>query len=193
MKRINEWFMFLFYKIKNKWERFVHLYRCYELGISKEISIGKNVRFKGIKYIHLEGGVCFNSDCIIEAWDKFNNESYAPTINIGTGCSFGEYSHITSCNQINIGRNVLTGRFVLISDNSHGSFDNINVPPKERSLISKGSVSIGNNVWIGDKASILAGVSIGDNTIIATGAVVTKSVPANCIAAGCPAKIVKIK
>ena len=56
---------------------------------------------------------------------------------------------------------------------------------------SKGEVEIGNNVWIGDKATILAGVVIGDNVIVAANSVVTKSVPSNTIVAGSPAKIIK--
>ena len=56
---------------------------------------------------------------------------------------------------------------------------------------NKGDIVIGNDVWIGYEAVILAGVTIGDGAIIGTRAVVTKDVPANAIAAGNPAKIVK--
>ncbi|MDE7192107.1 MAG: sugar O-acetyltransferase, partial [Clostridia bacterium] len=52
-------------------------------------------------------------------------------------------------------------------------------------------VKIGNNVWIGAHATILSGVTIGDNAIIAAGAVVTKDVPQNTVVAGVPAKIIK--
>ena len=50
---------------------------------------------------------------------------------------------------------------------------------------------IGDNVWIGDKATILPGVTIGEGAIIAANAVVTKNVPAFSVAAGNPAKIIK--
>lgn len=52
-------------------------------------------------------------------------------------------------------------------------------------------IKIGNHVWIGTNAIILKGVTIGDNAVIAAGAVVTKDVPSNCIVAGVPAKIIK--
>jgi hypothetical protein len=52
-------------------------------------------------------------------------------------------------------------------------------------------VKIGNNVWVGAHATILQGVTIGDNAIIAAGAVVAKDVPANVIVGGVPAKIIK--
>lgn len=52
-------------------------------------------------------------------------------------------------------------------------------------------VIIGENCWIGRDVSIMKGVTIGDNTVVAANSVVTKSIPANCIAAGNPAKVVK--
>jgi len=52
-------------------------------------------------------------------------------------------------------------------------------------------IIIGDNVWIGTKATILKGVTIGNNSIIAAGSVVTNDVPKNCIAAGVPARIIK--
>lgn len=52
-------------------------------------------------------------------------------------------------------------------------------------------VEIGNNVWIGVGTTILKGVTIGDGAIIAAGSVVTKDIPARCLAAGVPAKVIK--
>jgi len=52
-------------------------------------------------------------------------------------------------------------------------------------------VTIGNNVWIGSRAMILKGVHIGDGAVIAAGAVVTRDVPANAMAAGVPARVIK--
>lgn len=52
-------------------------------------------------------------------------------------------------------------------------------------------VTIGNDVWIGGKATILPGMTIGDNVVVAAGAVVTKDVPANTIVAGVPARVIK--
>lgn len=130
--------------------------------------------------------------CMIESW-HFPNKKHGSII-IGDGCNFGEYTHITTTNKIEIGENVLTGRFVLITDNSHGKNDGTenDINPNAREVVSKGPVIIGNNVWIGDKVSILPGVSIGDGAIIATNSVVTHDVPKYAIAAGVPARIIKI-
>ena len=52
-------------------------------------------------------------------------------------------------------------------------------------------IVIGRNVWIGENARICKGVTIGDNCVIGAGAVVTKDIPANCVAVGNPARVVK--
>ena len=113
---------------------------------------------------------------------------------IGNRVSIGEYCHITALKEVIIGDGTLTGRFVLISDNSHGHTDGRDVGklPLEREITSKGKISIGRNVWIGDKVSILQNVSIGDGAIIAANSVVTKSVPGFAVVAGNPAKVIKI-
>lgn len=133
------------------------------------------------------------SHSILGCWSQYGDQRFNPSITIGNHCCIGEYNHITACNKITIGDGLLTGRYVYIGDNSHGalSIEEAAVPPRERKLFSKGEIVIGRNVWIGDKATILAGVSIGDNAIIAANAVVTKDVPSNCMVAGVPARIIK--
>lgn len=116
-----------------------------------------------------------------------------PSLKIGCNCRLGEYVHITCANKIVIGDGVLTGRFVLITDNSHGenTLEEMDIPPQKRTICSKGAVTIGQNVWIGDKVTILPGVCIGDGAIIAAGAVVTENVPNCSVVGGVPARILK--
>ena len=133
------------------------------------------------------------SHTILGCWEKYGEQDFTPEIVIGDNCWIGEYTHITACNKITIGDGLLTGRYVYIGDNAHGglSWDEANVPPIKRKLVSKGGVEIGNNVWIADRVSILGGVSIGDNVIIGAGSIVTHDIPSNSIVAGAPAKIIK--
>lgn len=63
----------------------------------------------------------------------------------------------------------------------------------DRDTFSKGSVRVGNDVWIGANATILSGVAIGDGAVVAAGAVVTESVPPYAIVGGVPAKIIKYR
>ena len=148
---------------------------------------------KGAKYISIGKGTRVLRGVILTAWDEYEGKHFSPSIVIGRACAIGEHSQITACNRIEIGDNVLTGRYVYISDNSHGRTDgsDLETPPQNRELISKGPVKIGNNVWIGERACILAGVTICDGAIIGAGAVVTKDVPPFCVAAGVPAKVIK--
>jgi acetyltransferase-like isoleucine patch superfamily enzyme len=69
--------------------------------------------------------------------------------------------------------------------------ENHPVNPKERKILDLRSVKISRNVWIGASATILPGITIGENSVIAAGSVVTKDVPANTVVAGIPAKIIK--
>lgn len=130
------------------------------------------------------------SHCIIETSPA---DGKAPILEIGDNVSIGEYSHITCANKITIGNGVLTGRFVLITDNAHGkcTYEDSDIAPLQRSIYSKGAVIIKENVWIGDKATILPGVTVGKGAVIAANAVVTQDVPDYTIVAGVPAKIVK--
>lgn len=116
-----------------------------------------------------------------------------PVIKIGYHCIIGARTHITAINGIEIGDYLLTGDNVLITDNAHGSsnYEMLNIPPTDRSLVSKGGVKIGDYVWVGDKVTILPGVTIGSNVIIGANSVVTTDIPDNCVVAGIPAKMVK--
>lgn len=176
-------------------------------GIS-EILIGSNtcimnnstlVCWKGISTPSAMPGIQIGNNCsfaphlMISAWGKYKNKSYNPQIVIGDNCSIGFCNHITSCNRITIGDGLLTGMYVIITDNSHGnlSIDENKLRPIDRELSSKGEVVIGNNVWIGDKVSILAGVHIGDGAIIGANSVVTKDVAPYTVVAGNPARLIR--
>ena len=132
------------------------------------------------------------SNLRIEAIDKYFDYSYQPSIKIGNNVSFGNDCHIGCINEIIISDGVLLGSHILINDHSHGQTDYISDQrPSDRELISKGPIYIGKNVWICDGVCVLPGVTIGENSIIGANAVVTKDIPANCVAAGNPAKVVR--
>jgi acetyltransferase-like isoleucine patch superfamily enzyme len=130
---------------------------------------------------------------VLTAWKVYNKNTYDPKIIIGGNVSIGNDCHITAINKIVISDFVLLGSKITITDNSHGEFSEtgIQIPPILRDLKSKGPVIIGHSVWIGDKATILPGVTIGANSIVAANSVVRHCVPSNVIVAGSPAVIVK--
>ena len=129
----------------------------------------------------------------LTAWTHRREQTFQSEIIIGNNCSINEDSHVTAINSIRIGNNVRIGKKVLITDNAHGASlpELMDIAPNKRPLYSKGPVLIDDNVWIGEKASIMPGVHIGKGSIIGANAVVTKDVPPYSIAAGVPAIIVR--
>ena len=164
-----------------------------QMGEHSKISYSCSLQGGGQKRIIIGDYTSIQSHSVLGCWEKYGDQRFSPSIIIGNHCSIGEYNHITACNKITIGDGLLTGRFVYIGDNAHGELSEAEskIPPVNRKLQSKGEVIIGNNVWIGDKATILAGVTVGDNVIIAANAVVTKNIDSNCMVAGVPAEVIK--
>lgn len=153
--------------------------------------------FKGGQFISIGKKTSIGRQSILKAWDEYAGKHYNPSITIGNNCCIREFCHITSCNSITIGNGVLTGRFIYISDNSHGDYsapsldDQLILSSLLRPLGVKGPIKIGDNVWIGDRVTILSDVTIGEGAIIATNAVLTHDVPAYTMVGGVPAKIIK--
>ncbi len=98
---------------------------------------------------------------------------------INHDCTFLDMGGIT------IEDDVLIGPKVCITTESHP------LDPKERRKLLAKPVVIKQNAWIGAGATILPGVTIGENSVVAAGAVVTKDVPANTVVGGVPARVVK--
>lgn len=148
----------------------------------------------GKKYIEIGDRSMIGKHVQLTAWGVHHGERFNPTIKIGSGSQFGSYNHITAINRIEIGNGVLTGKFVTITDNSHGmpgDENDCDISPIYRTVYSKGPVIIENNVWIGDKATIMANVRIGRCSIIGANAVVTKDIPPYSIVGGNPARIIR--
>lgn len=127
--------------------------------------------------------------------DIISRKNFTPTLQIGDNVQFNDYVHIAVAKGVFIGDNTLIASKVFISDHNHGNYanenqSNPNTPPIERELFSK-EVHIGNNVWIGEFVSVLPGVTIGEGSIIGSTSVVSKDIPAFCIAVGSPAKVIK--
>lgn len=112
--------------------------------------------------------------------DYGQNIKLGKNVFINEGCCFQDQGGIE------IGDDCLIGQQVVIATLNHDLH-----PSKRKSMTAK-LVKIGNNVWVGAHATILSGVTIGDNAVIAGGAVVTKDVPKNTVVGGVPAKVIKV-
>jgi len=111
------------------------------------------------------------------------------SLEIGDGCSIGNFNHIYATKKIEIQNNVLTADRVYISDNQHG-YEDINLPVIKQGIIQLNAVSIGEGSWLGENVCVL-GAKIGKNCVIGANTVVTKDIPDYSIAVGAPAKIIK--
>lgn len=154
------------------------------------VFLGRHMTIVGARNIVLGNRVKISDYSTISTWEC--DTSNQPMIIIGENSEIGSFAHITAMNKIEIGKNVLMGKYVTITDNSHGknSIKEIAIPPVKRTLFSKGSVLIEDNVWIGDKVTVLPSVHIGYGAIIGANTVVTKDVPKNAIVCGNPMRVI---
>ncbi len=104
-------------------------------------------------------------------------------LKLGSGF-FNSNIKIRCTNKIEIGHGVAISHDVTIMDSDAHKLH-------LEGYVSTKPIKIGNHVWIGTRATILKGVTIGDGAVIAAGAVVTRNVPSFCLVAGVPAKIIK--
>lgn len=111
--------------------------------------------------------------------DFGKNITFGKNVFINAGCCFQDQGGIT------IGDGTLIGHHVVLATINHG------LSPDERAASYFAPIVIGKNVWIGANATILQGVTIGDNSVVAAGAVVNRDVPENTVVGGVPAKIIK--
>jgi len=154
----------------------------------------RGLRLEKISYIGRNVKVITKNNGRIICEGKIRLDSYAELeslgeITLGNHFVLNSYSRVVAYEKICIGENVVIARFVSILDHDHAfnkekgtfEFKGYNTAP----------IRIGNNVWVGDKVSILKGVTIGDNVIIGANAVVSTDIPSNVIVGGIPAKVLK--
>lgn len=155
--------------------------------INRQNLILNKSRFKKNKeysYLYMEE----NSKLIVNNYFEINRNADIyigknAILELGSGYIMDKLS-LQCLHNIKIGNNVMISREVVIRDSDSHEILNHNHNPTQ-------AIVIGNNVWIGMRAVILKGVTIGDGSIVAAGAVVTKDVPAKTLVGGVPAKVIK--
>lgn len=149
---------------------------------------------RGKRMVDLGTSLTTGCNCRIEAF--LSGDDYKKKIVFGDRVQINDYVHISAIQSVKIGDDVLMASHVYISDNSHGSYKGDEndtspdiIPTKRPYYVAP--VAIGNRVWIGEGVIVMPGVTIGDGAIIGAHSVVNKDIPANCIAVGSPARIIK--
>ena len=137
--------------------------------------------------IRFGDGVTIGSFAMIRPSGYYGRET-GIGLSVGSRSNIGPYCYIGCSGKIEIGENVLMGPRVTIIAENH-NFVDTEIPIKDQG-VTRESIKIGNDCWLGGNSVILAGTHIGDGSIIAAGAVVTKDVPPYTIVAGVPARVI---
>lgn len=111
--------------------------------------------------------------------DFGKNITLGRRIFINAGCKFQDQGGVV------IGDDCLIGHNTVLATLNH------DIDPSRRADLHPAPIVIGRNVWIGANVTVLSGVSIGDNAVIAAASVVTKDVPENTVVVGSPARVVR--
>ena len=111
--------------------------------------------------------------------DFGKNITIGKNVFINSGCCFQDQGGVE------IGDGCLIGHQVVFATLNH------DLAPEKRANMIPGTIRLGRNVWVGSHATLLAGVSVGDNAVIAAGAVVTKDVPPDTLVGGVPARVIR--
>lgn len=146
------------------------------LALRGPVSVGKGVSFgdKGAPMIG-DGAITLQT------------RTAQAQIVIGENCAFSNNVTIVSTLSVELGASCLIGDMVTVFDSDfHGI-----APAERRSAGKSAAVRIGSNVWLGSRVMVLKGVTIGDNSIVAAGSVVVRDIPADSIAAGVPAQVIR--
>jgi acetyltransferase-like isoleucine patch superfamily enzyme len=180
------------YAIKRGWFKFQRFYTRHFLAPQLH-SLGKGFLFLGPWHVQLFGGpidIGQYTTFIATADKKIRLSVWPETPDRGR-IRIGDYTlvcpgvRISAAEEIVIEDNCMLANGVYITDSDwHGIYDRVSMGCAE-------PVRLGKNVWVGDSAIVCKGVTIGENSIIGAGAIVVASIPANCVAVGNPARVVK--
>ena len=110
---------------------------------------------------------------------------FGKNIHVGENVFINACCHFQDHGGVTIGDGCQIGHNVVFATLNHG------LQPEERGITYPAPIVLGKNVWVGSNSTILQGVTIGDNAVIAAGAVVTKDVEAGTIVGGVPARFIK--
>ncbi len=163
----------------------------YGIKVGIKSHFEKPVQIDGGKYITIGDSSSIGRDAWLGAFDRYQDQSFRPKLNIGNNVRIGNYACITCIDEISIEDGCLISEYVYVSDHYHGFDPNSDVIPAKQPLFTKGKVSIGQNSFIGYRVSILNGVTLGRNCVVGAHSVVVTSFPDYSIIAGVPARLIK--
>jgi len=152
------------------------------LHVGRRVYLGRDVSIS----IWTGGSIRLGDYAYLESCSRLEARG---TLSIGSHAYVGTGTVIVATEHVAVGRDALIAGYVAIRDQDHRT-DDPTKPYRLQGMVTS-PVVIGDNVWIGTQATVLRGVRIGDNSIIGANSVVSKSVAADRVAVGSPARVIK--
>jgi len=156
-------------------------------GLRRGVDVGRGARVGRGCRLFLDRGarLVLGAGCEID--DQTTLAVYGSArISFGAGSFVGHHSTLAARSRIEVGAGTYLAELVSVRDHDHA----VGVPPS-RGLVEVDPVSIGSDVWLGAKVTVLRGATIGDGTVVGANAVVRGVVPARSVAVGIPARVVR--
>jgi acetyltransferase-like isoleucine patch superfamily enzyme len=158
-------------------------------GDNNAVSIGRSMYNVGIRF-NLKGGAAISVGDNLSARDLIVHATRGTALQIGRASSFNGAVSLSmhEPGMLTIGDGCLFASDVIVTISDMHSILDTGTGTR---VNPAASICIGDRVWLGMRSIVLKGVSIGSGTVIGAGSVVTRDVPANCVAAGNPAQVIR--
>ena len=171
--------------------RGVRLRNLHNLRLGKMVRMQDHVRIDALGKNPMEIGNQVSIGRYSHLFTSFGLNDLGQFIKIGDNVGIGDYAHLGGAGGLEIGEDCIIGPYFSCHPENH-NFEDLDQPIRLQGVNRKG-IKIGKNCWVGAKVTVLDGVTIGDNCVLAAGAVVTRSFPDNCVIGGVPAKMLKTR
>ncbi len=189
MKRLMIWLLWpvatLWVKIAPRLSRSWH-HVCLRCGVRH---LDTSVVVQGPVELHGTGHISIAAQTLLYR-DLFLETRSEGLIDIGAGCVLSRGVHISSRTQVKLGDGCMVGEYTSIRDANHRYGPDLVI---RDSGFESAPITLGRQVWLGARCTVLAGVSIGDHAVIGAGSVVTRSIPAYAVAVGVPARVLHLQ
>lgn len=167
------------------------IYRRFLGSVGPGALISRADRIRNPRHLHLGPYATIAHDARFDISRGYAGQPYDGEIHIGEGTIIEPRVHIAAATKLTIGRHVLFASNVFVTDHDHGFLDP-DLPVAQQPLIVA-QTRIDDWSWLGENVVVLKGVAIGRGAVIGANSVVTRDIPPFAIAAGAPARVLKMR
>lgn len=155
----------------------------------RSVTIGSHCEIDGFAYENIILGDCVKIGSYSKLLSTSHFSKFGKGLKMGNNSAIGDFTHFGASGGIEIGENVIMGSYISFHSENHNYSDTSKLI-REQGVTSKG-IKLGDNIWVGAKVTFLDGCVVGNNSVVAAGAVVNGVFPDNVVIGGIPAKVLK--